>query len=288
MEPSRPLSIDTIATTLAAAGVESAAWDARQLVAHALGGNTAPSAADLARLAALVEQRAQRVPLQLLLGDTGFRLITVACTPGVFIPRPETEVLVELVLAEAATLVAPRIIEPCTGTGAIAASLVAELDVATVCATDINHDAVELARHNIAQVVAGKAGVAQRPDTVTAQVLHGSLCEPVDPSWQANTDVIVCNPPYLPQAVHSELPPEVRVHDPYEALVGGVDGHELVSAVFNAAAAWLRPGGLVAVEIDATRSDDACARAHAAGLRAIETQPDLTGARRFVTARRAL
>jgi len=286
VDQSRQLLMNEIATTLAVAGVESGLWDARQLVAYALGGNRAPSVTDLERLSALVEQRAQRVPLQHLLGDTGFRLITVACTPGVFIPRPETEMLVELVLAEAATLATPRIIEPCTGTGAIAASLVAELEATTVYATDINQDAVALACSNIARVIAGDAGVAMRPDTVTAKVLHGSLCDPVDQSWYGRTDVIVCNPPYLPHVAHADLPPEVRIHDPYDALVGGVDGHEIVSAVFDAAAEWLRPGGLVAVEVDVTRRDDACARAHEAGLVDVETQPDLTGAQRFITARR--
>ena len=286
MEPFANQQVHAIAARLAAAGVESALWDAKQLLAHVSGDNTELVEADLARLDALVTQRAARVPLQLLLGDTGFRYITVACVPGVFIPRPETEVLVELALGEAATLPHPLVIEPCTGTGAITASLLAELDAVTVYATDLNEAAVRVARHNIQHVIEGQAGVTKRPETVSGNVLHGSLYDPIDRALRGQIDVIVCNPPYLPDAVYDGLPPEVHDYDPYDALVGGVDGHEVVGEVFAAAAHWLKPGGFVAVEVDATRPDDACAKAHAAGLSHVQTHPDLTGARRFVSARR--
>lgn len=286
MERLRQFQISRVAALLEAAGVESALWDARQLVTHVLNSDVTATDADLVRLDELVEQRARRIPLQLLLGDTGFRLITVACAPGVFIPRPETERLVELVLAEAAGRKTPRIIEPCTGSGAIAASLVSELDSAFVYATDINETAVALARQNILRVMTGDAGVASRPNTIGAEVLHGSLCDPLDRALCGHIDVIVCNPPYLPWAVHQQLPTEVRDYDPHDALIGGIDGHEVVGAVFNTAAQWLMPGGLVALEVDATRHVDAGERAHAAGLIDVKTHADLTGELRFITARR--
>ena len=287
MERARQQQIQAIAQTLEAAGVLSAMWDAKQLVDHALPAGQPVTAEQTAVLAAWTTQRAKRIPLQHILGYTGFRLITVACAPGVFIPRPETEILVELVLTEVASQTAPRIVEPCTGTGAITASILAEREQVHLCATDSNAAAVALAQSNITRVIAGEAGVAKRSKNATADVYHGSLFDPIPPVWLGRTDVIVCNPPYLPRAAHRDLPAEVRDHDPYDALVGGDDGHELVSDIFSAATRWLRPDGMVAVEVDVTRGDDACDRALAAGLIAVRTHPDLTGAHRFVTARQA-
>lgn len=274
-----------MAARLHAAGVESATWDARVLVDTAFPGNTPVDADGLATLDMLVAKRVTRVPLQLLVGHTGFRMIELICRPGVFIPRPETEILVGVVLDELATLAHPRVIEPCTGTGAIVASLLAERDTVDVFATDVNPDAVRLARDNIARVVSGDAGVPPRPDTAQATVAHGSLYDPVPDRFRGVTDVIVCNPPYLPHDTFADLPREVHDHDPYAALVGGTDGHELVDQLFRQAHMWLRSGGLIALEVDALRLDDACVRAEAAGLVAVDTVRDLTGTYRFVTAR---
>jgi len=286
MADSRQQHIDAIADQLAAAGVASPAWDAKTLVAYALPHERDVTAKDLQVLDELVKQRVARVPLQLLTKETGFRYLTLTCRPDVFIPRPETEVLVDLVLPELAGIAQPRVIEPCTGTGAIAASLAAELAAVAVVATDINPTAVALARHNMTRVMAGDAGVPKRPQHVDVSVCDGSLFEPVPKQWRGSTDVIVCNPPYLPPTVLSALPPEVVDHDPHEALIGGPDGHEIVAQVLFAATGWLKPGGLIALEIDATRTDDACQRAAAAGLVDVSTHTDLTGARRFITARR--
>lgn len=281
MDEERAAQIARVTSVLHDAGVDSAQVDARLLVDA-----VAPlDAAGRKRLDDLVAKRARRVPLQLLIGHTGFRLIDVACEPGVFIPRPETEILVGVVLDEIANTQHPRVIEPCTGTGVISASLLAEHDTVDVIATDVNAHAVTLARHNIAQVKAGNAGVPPRPDTAHVEVTCGSLFDPVPARFAGTTDVIVCNPPYLPRHVFADLPPEVHDHDPYEALVGGEDGHEIVVKLFVHAPMWLREGGLVAVEVDATRIDHACDAAKAAGFDAVDTVPDLTGTHRFVTAR---
>jgi release factor glutamine methyltransferase len=274
-----------VVVKLAAAGVDSPDFDARQLVNATIPVGQPVTDAQLTQLDARVALRVARVPLQLVLGVTGFRLIDVLCAPGVFIPRPETEILVGLALTAMADMTAARVIEPCTGSGAISASLIAEHDHVEVCATDSNPAAVTLARTNIARVVAGTAGVPVRPASACATVLHGSLFDPVPQSFRGTTDVIVCNPPYLPETLFATLPREVREHDPVDALVGGPDGHELVGALFTAAPHWLRPGGMIAVEIDTLRCDDACDRATTAGLVQVETATDLTGARRFITAR---
>lgn len=279
MDGEQSEQIAHITAVLADAGVESAAFDARMLV-----GAASTTNAD-AQLDDWVAKRAMRVPLQLLIGHTGFRMIDVTCQPGVFIPRPETEILVGVVLDEIAEKQHPLVIEPCTGTGAISASLLAEHDTVEVVATDVNAKAVAVARHNMHQVKAGMAGVPPRPDTARAQVVCGSLFEPVPSRFARQTDVVVCNPPYLPEHMFATLPPEVHDHDPHAALVGGEDGHEIVSQIFSEAPMWLCQGGLVAVEVDATRIDHACELAQASGLHEVDTVPDLTGTHRFVIAR---
>lgn len=270
---------------LRAANVDSPQWDATQLIDAVIPRGAAPTPAQIAELDALVAKRAQRVPLQLILESTGFYSITVACARGVFIPRPETEVLVTTVLHELGALAAPRVIEPCTGSGAITASLLAECSDVEVHATDISAGAVALATRNVARVVTGAAGVPARPATARAWVTLGSLFAPVPSVWQQTVDVIVSNPPYLSEAVFAELPPEVRDYDPYGALVGGCDGHEIVADLCGEAPRWLKPGGLLALEVDVMRVDDACDRAVSAGLVDVKVIPDLTGADRFVTAR---
>ena len=273
---------------LAAAGVPSPDVDARWLVAAAAGvdprrrPDLSLDAAASARLADLVTRRARRVPLQHLVGTTAFRTLELVCTPGVFVPRPETEVLAGLAVAAARAAVAATgralVVEPCCGTGAVALAVAAEVPGAAVVAGDLDPAAVALARTNRDAVGATLRG--------TVDVRAGHLLDVLTAAERGAVDVLVANPPYLPTADLPDLPPEVADHDPHAALFGGPDGHELVDALLDAAPAVLVPGGVVLLEVDARRSGDVVARAERAGLVDAHLEADLGGTPRFLVARR--
>jgi release factor glutamine methyltransferase len=288
-----------VSERLRAAGVPSPDVDARWLVEAAVGKDPrrspeAPLEDDGARmLAALVARRSAREPLQLVLGTTAFRDLELRCRPGVFIPRPETEVLagiaiglVEQVRAEragasASDAVTPAVVlEPCCGTGAVGLAVASATAHARITIADRAPAAVSLAEENRAMLAAG--GRLRSPVTVRA----GALLDAFDPADRGRVDVLVANPPYLPEADLRSMEPEVAGHDPHEALFGGPQGHEIVDLLLSAALDWLIPGGAVALEIDARRSAVTLDRARSLGLVAVEAHPDLTGAERFVVARR--
>ena len=282
------------ARALAAAGVPTPEVDARLLTRHVLGLDTngirtAPLPPDevLAELDELVRRRAERVPLQLLTGATWFRFLRLECRPGVFIPRPETEVVAGLAI-EAARVAGdhPLVVEPCTGTGAIALAVACEVPGAQVLATDRSPDAVALAQDNLRHVHAGRADVPGMAAGATCDILAGDLLDPLPRELQGRVDVLVSNPPYLPTRDRERWEPEVADHDPFAALVGGEDGHEVVDALLDAAATWLAPGGVVVLEIDERRGRDAAEAARGAGLTDVVIEKDLTGADRAVVARR--
>ncbi|MEX2503924.1 MAG: peptide chain release factor N(5)-glutamine methyltransferase [Egicoccus sp.] len=278
-------TVARVAARLAAAGVPTPEVDARWLVEHVTELTGSCDGCGGALLDGLVARRAAREPLQLVLGRTWFRELELRCEPGVFIPRPETEVVAGFAIDEARRHPAPIVAEPCTGTGAIALSVAVEVPGARVVATDLDPAAVDLARDNLARVLAGEAGAPLVADQV--EVLHGDLLDPLVDQLQGEIDVLVSNPPYLPASDRGSWQPEVADHDPDNALVGGRDGHEVVDRLLVAAASWLRPGGLVVLEIDERRGADARLAATAAGLVDVRIAPDLTGADRAVVARRA-
>jgi len=282
------------AERLRSVGVPSPASDARWLVAEAVGADPrrepgrplGPEAA--ARLAVLVERRARREPLQLVLGATAFRAIDVRCGAGVFIPRPETEVLVGIAIdlirrlrgelgARGRTII---VREPCCGTGAIGLAVASEVAGVSVVLADRSGTAVALAEENRRTLAA--AGRLRSP----VEVRRGDLLHAFEPSDRGAVDVLVVNPPYLPAADLAGLEPEVVDHDPHEALSGGTDGHELVTDLLSAATDWLAPGGSIALEIDARRSQETADVARRSGLCDVEVRRDLTGAERFIVARR--
>jgi release factor glutamine methyltransferase len=277
-----------VAARLAAAGVASPRPDARWLVEHVLaaaGDPTTPHG--VALLEELVARRAAREPLQLVLGTTAFRTVELRCRPGVFIPRPETEVLAGVAIDAAREAgPSPVVAEPCTGTGAVACSLVAEVPGVRVIATDRDPAAVALARENLGRVTRGEAGLTSTASGTSWEVREGELLGPVDTALRGHLDVLVANPPYLPASDRASWDPEVADHDPDTALVGGPDGHEVVDALLGAATTWLAPGGLVAIEVDARRAEDALAVARRVGLASPRAVADLTGAPRIVVARR--
>lgn len=269
--------VRSVADRLARARVASPDADARWIVEHVLRVAGDPTTSGAPLLASLVARRAAREPLQLVVGSTAFRTVELSCRPGVFIPRPETEVVAGVAI-DRARLAGPRpvVVEPCTGTGAIAAALAVEVAASRLIATEVDPAAVLLASDNLAALE-----VSQR-----TTVLTGDLLDPLDPALRGHLDVLVANPPYLPAADRATFDPEVGVHDPDRALIAGPDGHEVVDRLLALAADWLAPGGSVVLEIDARRGADAASVARSLGLVDVEVRPDLTGADRVLAARR--
>jgi release factor glutamine methyltransferase len=278
-----------VAQRLAASGVPSPEVDARWLVDHVVEVAGDPAVSGAALLDASIARRVAREPVQLIVGRTWFRRLELACAPGVFIPRPETEVVAGLAIqaarAAARTAGPVRVAEPCSGTGAIALSVGVEVPGVEVVAGDVSAAAVALTRTNLGRVVDGAAGPPMAAGS-SVRVVASDLLDGFDPAWRGHLDVLVANPPYLPSRDRLSWAPEVADHDPDRALVGGDDGHEVVDALLIAARDWLRPGGTVVLEIDERRGGDALRVARSAGLTDVRIELDLGGADRAIVARR--
>ena len=268
--------VERAAAVLGAAGVASPRHDAEELAAYVLGLSRSrlvlldrlpAGAAD--RYRELVEQRAARVPLQHLTGAAGFRRLDLAVGPGVFVPRPETEVLVDWALARLRP--GDLVVDLCAGSGAIALAIADEAPGVTVHAVELEQDALAWAARNVE-----KTGLP-----VTLHV--GDVADPVVlADLDGTVDLVTANPPYVP--VGGQVEREVAEHDPPAALWGGEDGLVTVRAVERAAVRLLRPGGLVAVEhADLQGESVPAVFRHWAE---VEDHPDLTGRPRFTTARR--
>jgi len=257
-------------------GVESPNATAEILLMHVLGTDRAGLYARSAGLdtrearmfGRAICQRCAGTPVQHLTGDQPFRGITLEVLPGVFVPRPETELLVEHALAEIGDRKDAVVVDAGTGTGAIALAVKDERPDATVFATDLSPEAVELARANAARL-----GLA-------VTVLQGDLLEPLPAVLRGRVDIVVSNPPYVAAEDVEDLPAEVRA-DPVLALVGGIDVYERLG---EQASRWLRGGGVLAVEIGATLGDPVV-RALSAVFSEVRVEPDLTGRDRVVLAR---
>jgi release factor glutamine methyltransferase len=266
------------AARLRDAGVASPEHDAAVLLAHALGVERSrlPLVEDVAddRAAAydaLVTRRAAREPLQHLTGVAWFRRVSLRVGPGVFTPRPETELLAGWAIDVAAPLPHPVVVDLCTGSGAIAKAVCDEVPHAEVHAVELSPEAHAYASENL-------VGVDLRlEDAFTAfDDLLGRV------------DVVVCNPPYVPLEAWESVAPEARDHDPHLALFSGDDGLDAIRVLAVRAAELLRPGGVVGVE-----HADVQGRAVPAVLAAtgrwteVRDHLDLTGRARFTTARLA-
>jgi release factor glutamine methyltransferase len=208
--------------------------------------------------------------LQYLTGDQGFRRLVLEVRPGVFVPRPETEVLVDVVLRSIASVDAPVVVDLCTGSGTVALAVADEHPGATVFATDVSEEAVALARVN-----ADRLGL---PITVE----RGDLFEPLPVELQGTVDVVCANPPYVSRARRDELPPDVLA-DPDIAVFGEP---ELYQRIFADAYAWVRAGGSVAVEIEDDAASWVVAAASVTGFEDVVVQRDLAGRDRVVSGRR--
>lgn len=262
------ISVREAARRLEAAGVASPMYDARELLRHAEVSDLDPEQ--------LVAARSSRVPLQHLVGSAGFRYLDLAVGPGVFIPRPETELLVDAVLraiagpAHTAHAAQPRVVDLCAGSGAIGLSVAKEHPHARVDLVEASPMAVAWLRKN----AAGQPRVT---------VHHADLADaPTDA--EAMIDVVVSNPPYVPIDERDLVEPEVRDHDPAEALWAGVDGLDVIRRVVDRARVLLRPGGSVVVEHSERQHESVPELLVAAGFGDVVDHRDLTGRFRFTTA----
>lgn len=267
---------------LAMGGVASPDHDAAELLAHVLGvprGNLSlvdevdAEAAETFRR--LVERRAAREPLQHLTGVAYFRHVELAVGPGVFVPRPETELLagwaIEQVHALPSLEAAPVVVDLCTGSGAIAAAVKDEAPHAEVHAVELNPDSIRYAQANLADVDLRVGDAFNEFDDLLGRV-----------------DVITCNPPYIPLEAWESVAPEARDHDPHLALFSGEDGLEAIRALEARAAVLLRPGGVIGVEHADVQGESAPAVFAATGRwEEVRDHRDLADRPRYLTARRA-
>jgi release factor glutamine methyltransferase len=266
------------AAYLAAHGVQSPVQTAETLLMHVLGTDRAglytrrdgldtPSARLFGRALC---QRCAGTPLQYLTGEQQFMDLVLSVSPGVFVPRPETEVLVEAALDAIRGIHSPTVVDVGTGTGAVALALKRHRPEATVWATDVSEAAVTLARGNAARL------------GLPVEVRRGDLLEPLPEDLAGRIDLLVSNPPYVTSEEYDDLPEEVKA-EPYEALVGGMEFHRRLA---NLAPGWLAPGGWLVLEISAAQGADI--RLLLAGmLDEVEVLPDLAGRDRVVRGRRA-
>jgi len=263
---------------LAAAGVPSPRVDAELLAAHVLGVPRAQltllgaaDESDAAEFRALTARRATRVPLQYLLGTAPMGPVDVAVGPGVFVPRLETELLLEWGLRALTGVPKPLVVDLCTGSGALAAAVATSRPDADVYAVELDSDALAWARRNLGD---------------RAHLVHGDVTDPgLLPELHGRVDLVLANPPYVPEG--TPVPPEVADHDPHRAVFAGPDGLAVIRPLVVLAIRLLRPGGALAIEHDDTHGSTAPAvlRGHAELTDVVE-HADLAGRPRFVTGAR--
>ena len=272
-------AIDSATTLLAEAGIDSARYDAEELAAHLVGTErgrlallASPDESFFDHYRDSIAARSRRVPLQHLTGTAAFGSLTLSVGPGVFIPRPETESMLEWATTQRLPD-SPVIVDLCTGSGALALGLARHWPAARVIGVDDSDAALDYARTN-------SAGTP-------VELLHADVTAPgVLSRLEAKVDLLVSNPPYVPDG--AELEPEVLDHDPSHAVFGGPDGMAVITALVGLAGRLLRPGGLFAVEHDDTTSARTVELIRGtASFEDIVPRSDLAGRLRFVTARRA-
>ncbi|MSU70292.1 MAG: peptide chain release factor N(5)-glutamine methyltransferase [Opitutaceae bacterium] len=265
---------------LAAKGIESARLNAELLSGHALGLKRMAlylqferllTEAELEKIRPLVRRRSQREPLQYILGETEFGGLKLKVDRRALIPRPETELLVELAIAACAAPPA-RVLDLGTGTGAIALALAKNFPAAVVTAVELSEDALELAREN-----AAATGFAGRV-TFLASNWFAQL------PAEARFELIIANPPYLSAAETAQTAPEVRLHEPPGALTSAEGGLADLRAIVATAPRFLAPGGLLALETGIAQHAELLQLVRTAGFVRHESEPDLTGRDRFVLA----
>jgi release factor glutamine methyltransferase len=263
---------------LSGKGVESPRLNAELLVGHALGlprmrlyleFERLLTEAELERIRPLMRRRGGREPLQYILGTADFHGLKLKVDRRALIPRPETERLVERILARAPA--APgAVLDLGTGTGAIALALAAAWPQARVTAVDVSPEALALAAENAAALKLAAA----------VAFVHSDWFGGLPP--ESRYDWIVANPPYLSAEETAAAAPEVREHEPAGALTAGEGGRGALGAIIRQAKAFLAPGGTVALETGPDQHGELTATARAAGWEKVESEPDLAGRPRYM------
>jgi release factor glutamine methyltransferase len=271
---------------LAGAGIDSARYEAEEIAAHVVGVERMklplvplvdPQVVD--GIGKLVHQRAKRIPLQHLLGWAPSGPVTVDVGPGVFIPRPETELLLDWGLRHLQGKSTPLVVDLCTGSAALALAVAHSRPDAVVHAVEMDRSALAWARRNAdKQAAAGDTPIRLHAADVTAPGVLSEL--------DGAVDLVLCNPPYVPMG--TVVPPEVADHDPAQAVFSGGDGLDVIRPVVALAARLLAPRGGVAIEHDDTQGESVPALlASRRVLTDVQEHPDLVGRPRFATARRS-
>jgi release factor glutamine methyltransferase len=234
-------SVESVATTLRAAGCVFAEEEARLLL---------DSAATPAELARLIDLRIAGQPLEQVLGWVEFFGLRLAVAPGVFVPRRKSE----LIVREAAAVTSPGsvVVDLCCGCGALGRALATTVSDVTVYASDVEATAADCARRNL--------------EPIGGQVFQGDLFAPLPDDLRGSVDILLCNAPYVPADRIRTLPPEARLHEPRVSLDGGPDGLDVLRRVATAAPRWLRPGGRVFVEASGAQAPVVAALFEQAGL----------------------
>ena len=283
---------------LAGAGVPSPRVDAELLLAHVLGvprgrmflSDPVDGTVSM-RFEALLVKRAARVPIQHLLGEAPFRHLVLQVGRGVFVPRPETETVAEYAIRGLTADSEERlVVDLCTGSGAIALALATEVPGSVVHAVELEEAAHDWASRNLAAQQASVAAVGSQVVLHRGDATRAHL-ESLAP-LAGRVDVVVSNPPYIPDAAVPR-DPEVRDYDPPRALFGGPDGLDVVRGIADAAAVLLRPGGLLVIEHADEQGESGgeggvpfVLREHGAYVDVVD-HVDLAGRDRLTTARRA-
>jgi len=281
-------------------GIAQPRLEAEILLAHALGTERIGlylayerqvEADARARFREWVQRRADGEPTRYLVGGCEFMSLAFKIGPGCLIPRPETELLVEEVMARcgktrgrapaaegASAGAAVAVIDLCTGCGCVAVSVAVHMPESNVVATDLSVPALAMARVN-----AAAHGVADR-----VAFLEGDLYEALEAAGAVPADFLLANPPYVAEAEWETLQAEIRNHEPREALVAGPEGTEVIERIVKGAPAYLKAGGTLVVEIGAGQGpavQDMAAQVR--GLEGIEIRKDYAGHDRMLVARRA-
>ncbi len=263
------------------AGVEAPAQDARILLAFVSGVDLAqlPLLDEIdddhvRRFRKLIMRRAERVPVQHLTGRAHFHRVDVEVGPGVFVPRPETEVMTEWAIDQLRPLTMgakrPLVVELCAGSGAISKAIASQLTRVDIHAVEVSEEAAEYARRNLA-------------DTLVD--LHVADMATALPELNGSVDLVIANPPYIPLEAYESVAPEARDHDPVQALFAGADGLDAIRVVISVVGRLLRPGGFLCFEHADVQGESAPALVWASGaFTAVRDHPDLASRPRFVTA----
>ncbi|NMA85135.1 MAG: peptide chain release factor N(5)-glutamine methyltransferase [Epulopiscium sp.] len=223
----------------------------------------------------LLEQRVQGIPVQYLKGAQEFMGLLFRVTPAVLIPRPDTEILVETVIAYDEEENFQMLGEIGTGSGCISISLCHYLPNVQIVAGDISKEALQVAKQN-----AGRLQVSQRMEWI-----ESNLFQSFSPSYRGRLDAIVSNPPYIPTTEIPELMREVREYEPYHALDGGMDGLDFYRRIIQEGHPFLKPEGLFFFEVGKGQAPEVAYLLRKAGYGQIEIKKDLAGIERVVIGR---